>query len=68
MLLMCYRTFVIYRGNESMQIYKTFTIYNFLAIQCKLDVCSKYYFSENLHKNIRLLNVMPLHTFSLNKQ
>ena len=68
MLLMCHRTFVIYRGNESMQISKSLTIYYFLAVQCKLDVFSKYYSSENVHQNVRLLNVLRLNTFSLHKQ
>jgi hypothetical protein len=65
---MCYRLFVIYRGNEWMPDCKVLTMYYFLAIHCTLSVCSKFYSSENLHQNVRLLNVIPLNTFSLNKQ
>jgi len=51
-----------------MEIHKTLTICNFLAIQCKLNDRSKCYSSENLHQNERSLNIMPLNTFSLYKQ
>ena len=51
--LIYYSKFVIYRGNESMKICKILIIYYFLAIQCKLNLCSKCYSSENLHQNVR---------------
>ena len=67
-LLMCYRNFVIYRGNESMEICKTLAMYYFFAFQCKPNVCLRYKTSQNLHQNVRSLKVMSLYTLSLYKQ
>jgi len=48
-----------------MQICKILTMYYFLPFQCKLNLRSNHYSSENLQQSVRLLNVMPLSIFSL---